>query len=87
MPVPDGVDPAEAVCIPLAYLTAFQMLSRYRRLSRREILVIGAQVRSVQRCSISLVIRLQGDWHLFGREYDDVERSAQRRSTIALATP
>jgi len=27
--VPDGVDPAEAVCIPLAYLTAFQMLTRY----------------------------------------------------------
>jgi Alcohol dehydrogenase GroES-like domain len=29
VPVPDGVDPAEAVCIPLAYLTAFQMLTRY----------------------------------------------------------
>ena len=24
VPVPDGVDPAEAVCIPLAYLTAYQ---------------------------------------------------------------
>ncbi len=23
--VPDGVDPAEAVCIPLAYLTAYQI--------------------------------------------------------------
>ena len=33
VPVPDGVDPAEAVCIPLAYLTAFQMLTRYRRLA------------------------------------------------------
>ena len=33
VPVPDGVDPAEAVCIPLAYLTAFQMLTRYRQLS------------------------------------------------------
>ena len=32
VPVPDGVDMAEAVCIPLAYLTAFQMLTRYRRL-------------------------------------------------------
>lgn len=43
VPVPDGVDPAEAVCIPLAYLTAFQMLSRYRRLSAgATILVIGA---------------------------------------------
>src|SRR6204780_2765277 len=41
--VPDGVDAAEAVCIPLAYLTAFQMLTRYRRLSAGEmILVIGA---------------------------------------------
>src|SRR5438093_9018524 len=34
VPVPDGVDPAEAVCIPLAYLTAYQMLTRYRRLPR-----------------------------------------------------
>jgi hypothetical protein len=43
VPVPDGVDPAEAVCIPLAYLTAYQMLTRYRRLSRgATILVIGA---------------------------------------------
>src|SRR5271168_1656504 len=27
-PVPYGVDPAEAVCIPLAYLTAFQLPTR-----------------------------------------------------------
>jgi NADPH:quinone reductase-like Zn-dependent oxidoreductase len=41
--VPDGVDPAQAVCIPLAYLTAFQMLTRYRGLrSGATILVIGA---------------------------------------------
>jgi NADPH:quinone reductase-like Zn-dependent oxidoreductase len=43
VPVPDGVDAAEAVCMPLAYLTAFQMLTRHRRLSPGEtILVIGA---------------------------------------------
>src|SRR5271168_1148285 len=43
VPVPDGVDPAEAVCIPLAYLTAFQMLTRYRHLPPgATILVIGA---------------------------------------------
>jgi NADPH:quinone reductase-like Zn-dependent oxidoreductase len=43
VPVPDGIDPAEAVCIPLAYLTAFQMLTRYRRLPLGAmILVIGA---------------------------------------------
>jgi NADPH:quinone reductase-like Zn-dependent oxidoreductase len=43
VPVPDGVDLSEAVCIPLAYLTAFQMLTRYRRFSHGEtILVIGA---------------------------------------------
>jgi NADPH:quinone reductase-like Zn-dependent oxidoreductase len=43
VPVPDGVDPAEAVCIPLAYLTAFQMLTRCRKLPRSAvILVIGA---------------------------------------------
>src|SRR5436190_8147501 len=41
--VPDDVDPAEAVCIPLAYLTAYQMLTRYRSLPRgATILVIGA---------------------------------------------
>src|SRR3569832_749588 len=43
VPVPDGVDPAAAVCIPLAYLTAFQMMTRCCHLSRGEtILVIGA---------------------------------------------
>jgi NADPH:quinone reductase-like Zn-dependent oxidoreductase len=43
VPVPNGVDPAEAVCIPLAYLTAFQMLTRCRRLPPgATILVIGA---------------------------------------------
>src|ERR1700723_1749251 len=43
VPVPDGIDPAEAVCIPLAYLTAFQMLTRYRHLPLgATILVIGA---------------------------------------------
>src|ERR1700688_4876133 len=43
VPVPDGIDAAAAVCIPLAYLTAFQMLTRYCRLSPGEtILVIGA---------------------------------------------
>jgi NADPH:quinone reductase-like Zn-dependent oxidoreductase len=43
VPVPDGVDLAEAVCIPLAYLTAFQMLTRYRNLPpSATILVIGA---------------------------------------------
>jgi NADPH:quinone reductase-like Zn-dependent oxidoreductase len=42
VPVPDGIDPAEAVCIPLAYLTAFQMLTRYRSLpTGSAILVIG----------------------------------------------
>jgi NADPH:quinone reductase-like Zn-dependent oxidoreductase len=41
--VPDGVDPAEAVCIPLAYLTAFQMLTRCGPLpSGATILAVGA---------------------------------------------
>jgi NADPH:quinone reductase-like Zn-dependent oxidoreductase len=41
--VPDGIDPAEAVCIPLAYLTAFQMLTRCRPLQAgATLLVIGA---------------------------------------------
>jgi len=43
VPVPDGIDPAEAVCMPLAYLTALQMLTRYRALPPgATILVIGA---------------------------------------------
>src|SRR5271168_1455539 len=43
VPVPDGIDPAEAVCIPLAYLTAFQMLTRVCRIPPdATILVIGA---------------------------------------------
>jgi NADPH:quinone reductase-like Zn-dependent oxidoreductase len=43
VPVPDGIDPTEAVCIPLAYLTAFQMLTRVRHLPPDStILVIGA---------------------------------------------
>jgi len=43
VPIPDGIDPTEAVCIPLAYLTAFQMLTRYRSLKPgATILVIGA---------------------------------------------
>jgi len=43
VPVPEGIDPAEAACIPLAYLTAFQMLIRCRNLaSSATILVIGA---------------------------------------------
>jgi NADPH:quinone reductase-like Zn-dependent oxidoreductase len=43
VPVPDGVDPAEAVCIPLAYLTAFQMLTRFHQLAPgATILAIGA---------------------------------------------
>jgi NADPH:quinone reductase-like Zn-dependent oxidoreductase len=43
VPVPDGIDPGEAVCIPLAYLTAWQMLTRCAHLSPgATILVIGA---------------------------------------------
>src|SRR5580692_3686138 len=43
VPVPNGIDPAEAVCIPLAYLTAFQMLTRYRQLPPgATILAVGA---------------------------------------------
>jgi NADPH:quinone reductase-like Zn-dependent oxidoreductase len=40
VPVPNGVDPAAAVCIPLAYLTAFQMLTRYRHLPRGAAILI-----------------------------------------------
>jgi NADPH:quinone reductase-like Zn-dependent oxidoreductase len=43
VPVPPGVDLAEAACIPLAYLTAYQLLTRHRSLKHGErILVVGA---------------------------------------------
>jgi NADPH:quinone reductase-like Zn-dependent oxidoreductase len=43
VPVPGGIDPADAVCIPLAYLTALQMLTRCGKLPPGAvILVIGA---------------------------------------------
>jgi len=41
--VPEGLDPAEAVCIPLAYMTAYQMLTRCAAVQRgATILVVGA---------------------------------------------
>jgi NADPH:quinone reductase-like Zn-dependent oxidoreductase len=43
VPIHDDVEPATAVCIPLSYLTAYQMLTRVRRLPPgAAILVIGA---------------------------------------------
>lgn len=43
VPVPEGIEPAEAVCIPLAYMTAHQMLVRLRSLAPgARILVVGA---------------------------------------------
>jgi NADPH:quinone reductase-like Zn-dependent oxidoreductase len=43
VPIPVGIDAGAAVCIPLAYLTAFQMLTRCHNLpSGATILVIGA---------------------------------------------
>ncbi len=43
VPVPSGVDPAYAVCIPLAYTTAYQMLVRMRPLPPgATVLVVGA---------------------------------------------
>ncbi len=43
VPVPADVDPAEAVCMPLSYLTAYQMLKRIHPFSAgQRILVIGA---------------------------------------------
>jgi NADPH:quinone reductase-like Zn-dependent oxidoreductase len=43
VPVPEGVDPAEAVCMPLSFLTAYQMLVRIRKFKRGDrILIHGA---------------------------------------------
>lgn len=43
VPVPDEVDPALAVCMPLSYLTAWQMLKRIARVQSGErILIHGA---------------------------------------------
>ena len=69
VPVPSGVDPAEAVCIPLAYLTAFQMLTRYRRLPRgAAILLIGASG-TVGTALLDLArLRPRGDRDVLSRE-------------------
>ena len=86
VPVPDGVDPAEAVCIPLAYLTAFQMLTRYTRLlPGATILVIGASgTVGTALLDLAASSRPQGDWHVLGCEPGCGR--ALRRSTIAPAT-
>jgi NADPH2:quinone reductase len=43
VPVPDGLDPAEAVSLVLSYVTAYQMLHRSTKVQRRQsILVHGA---------------------------------------------
>jgi NADPH:quinone reductase-like Zn-dependent oxidoreductase len=43
VPLPDGVDPAEAVCLVLTYITAFQMLHRLAKVKpHSRILVHGA---------------------------------------------
>jgi NADPH:quinone reductase-like Zn-dependent oxidoreductase len=43
VPVPAGIDPAEAVCIPLTYVTAWQMLTRFRTFPRNAtVLMVGA---------------------------------------------
>ncbi|WP_298190083.1 medium chain dehydrogenase/reductase family protein [Novosphingobium sp.] len=43
VPVPEGIDPAEAVCLPLAYMTAYQMLARAAAIQAgATVLVIGA---------------------------------------------
>ncbi len=70
VPVPDGIDPAEAVCIPLAYLTAFQMLTRCRNLPPgATILVVGASG-TVGTALLDLArhFGLEGDWHVFRGE-------------------
>lgn len=43
VPVPEGVDPAEAVCVILNYVTAYQMLTRIARVGKgQRILIHGA---------------------------------------------
>lgn len=43
VPVPEGVDPVEAVCMPLSFLTAYQMFLRIRQFKRGDsILIHGA---------------------------------------------
>jgi NADPH:quinone reductase-like Zn-dependent oxidoreductase len=83
--VPEGVDPAEAVCIPLAYLTAFQMLTRYRRLAPgRRSWSSGLRARSARRCSISRGISASGrSGPARPRTSPRSSASARRRSTIA----
>jgi len=52
VPVPAGLDPAEAVSMVLSYVTAYQMLHRVAKIrTGQNILVHGAGGRSEQQCS------------------------------------
>jgi len=43
VPIPEGIDPAEAVCLGLGYITAYQLLHRVVRLQKgQRVLVHGA---------------------------------------------
>lgn len=58
VPVPPGVDPAQAVCVPLIWATAWQMLTRYRSPRPGEtILVVGA-AGSTGRALVALALHL-----------------------------
>lgn len=63
--IPDGIDPAEAACLPETYLTAFQVLhfgqfgqSRYEKSSLRgkSILIVGSMANNLGKAIIELAL-------------------------------
>jgi NADPH:quinone reductase-like Zn-dependent oxidoreductase len=88
VPVPAGIDPAQAVCIPLAYLTAFQMLTRCRDLkSGASILVIGASgTVGTALLDLARQLGLKAIGTSSAANLPVIERSGLRRSTITRVT-
>jgi len=86
--VPEGIDPAEAVCVPLAYLTAYQMLTRYRSLPRgATILVIGASgTVGTALLDLARYFGLRAIGTCSAANIPVVERLAQRQSIITKTT-
>lgn len=67
VPVPDGVDPVQAVCLPLSFLTAYQMLTRVAGLKAGDSIMIhgasGATGSAMLALGQLLGLRLYGSAH------------------------
>ncbi len=63
IPVPQGVIPVEAVCLPLSYMTAYQMLTRFRQFKAGDCILIQGASGAVGTALLDLG-RAMGLWML-----------------------